>query len=556
MVQSYKKGLNNPVKKFNLTLKMILLICLLIGGIFVMFGLFLRSFITETIEDQVGKRALSVAESVANMPEVKEAFQKEDPASVIQDIVSPIRKQTGAEFIVVGNRKGIRYSHPEPDRLRKRMVGGDNEQALSHGESYISKRVGSLGLSMRGKVPIYDDNHAVIGLVSVGFLNTDIQGIIKRQSKSLWFTMFGIVLLGVTGAIFIAYYIKKLLFHMEPEEISHMLAQKEAILHSTHEGILAVDHLGMITMMNTAAQRILSKQGEKDYTGRSIREIWPHTNLFAVLKNGESHYNREMVLGGSIVLVNHLPIHRGGMIAGVVSTFQKKTDIAHITQELSQVKQYASAQRAQTHEFSNKLYIILGLLELEKDQEAIEFIRKEMNIQQAWSHLLFAYIADPTMQGLLQGKFNQASELGIRMMMQPESQLTYRLSAKKSEALLTGIGNLLENAVEAVKHHEGTKREISIFITDIGEDVIAEIDDSGPGIDQKAAAHIFTQGFSTKSDARRGTGLALTKHVLENVNGALMLEESDLGGACFVLVIPKDGGKTDDGNNSGPDCGG
>src|SRR5690625_2430826 len=138
--------------KFNLKIKMIILISLLIIGIFIIIGLFLRSFLSTKMEDQIGKRALSVAHSVANMPELREAFYLEIPASVIQEMVTPIQQDTGAEFIVVGNKEGIRYSHPEPDHLGKKMVGGDNERALARGESYVSKRTGSLGLSIRGKV--------------------------------------------------------------------------------------------------------------------------------------------------------------------------------------------------------------------------------------------------------------------------------------------------------------------------------------------------------------------------------------------------------------------
>src|SRR5690625_627154 len=401
--------------KFNLKIKMIILISLLIIGIFIIFGLFLRSFLSTTMEDQIGKRALSVAQSVANMPELREAFHLEAPATLIQEMVTPIQQDTGAEFIVVGNKEGIRYSHPEPDHLGKKMVGGDNRRALVKGESYVSKRTGSLGLSIRGKVPIYDENNTVIGLVSVGFLNEEVQGIIKSQSKSVWATLLGIVLLGIIGAILISHYIKKLLSDMEPEEISRLVLQKEAILQSTHEGIIAVNDKGLITMINTAAQEILfnHKTDANEFIGTSIKELLPHTDIYHVLTDGGSHYNREMILGENIVLVNRTPIQSEAAIIGAVSTFRKKTEIEHVTKELLQIKQYANAQRAQTHEFSNKLYIILGLLQLEKCQEAIDFIKKETHIQQKWSRSLSKYIADPTIHGLLQGKFNQANELGI-----------------------------------------------------------------------------------------------------------------------------------------------
>lgn len=129
------------------------------------------------------------------------------------------------------------------------------------------------------------------------------------------------------------------------------------------------------------------------------------------------------------------------------------------------------------------------------------------------------------------------------MSLDPNSQLSYRFAGDKQEGLLTALGNLIGNAMEAVKGTADTEREIMIFLTDIGDDVVIEIDDSGSGIPKAYAAHIFDQGFSTKEKANRGTGLALSQHMLREVGGDIMLEDTELGGACFVMMIPKDGGQ-------------
>lgn len=500
------------------------------------------------MEDQVGKRALSVAESVANMPEIQDAFQLDNPSSTIQDIVQPIQKDTGAEFIVVGNQEGIRYSHPDPEKLGKHMVGGDNKRAL-HGKSYISKRTGSLGLSIRGKTPIYGQDGEVAGLVSVGFLSEDVKGMIKRQSTSVWLTLAGILLLGVIGAIVIAHYIKRLLYDMEPEEIAHVLGQKEAILQSTHEGIIAVDRAGAVSMINRAAQQIIFPEASDNNAliGKSIKNILSHTGLFAVLRSGERHYNQEIILGDNVVLVNRMPIFHRNRIVGAVSTFRKKTELENVTNELQQIQQYANAQRAQAHEFSNKLYTILGLLQLDQTDEAINYIKKENNTQSKWSQFLVHHVRDSMIQGLLQGKYNQANELGIKMTVHPESQLNSPIKPEKRDALLTALGNVIENAMEVLKQETQTEREIMIFFTDMGEDIVVEIDDSGPGIPGHEVDRIFEQGYSTKKGSRNGTGLALSKHVLQKADGNILLEEGDLGGACFIITIPKD----KDGQNDG-----
>lgn len=525
---------------------MIVLISILITGIFIIFGLFLQAFISDTLENQIGKRALGVAKSVANIPQLREAFQMEEPQSVIQEIVAPIEKETEAEFIVVGNTESIRYSHPNPDNIGKRMVGEDNEQALLNGESYVSVEEGSLGLSIRGKTPVLSENGEIIGVVSVGYLNEDVQEIIKDQSQSLWITLSLIILLGVFGAIFISHYIKNMLSNMEPEEISHLIIEKEAILQSAHEGIIAVNNKGLITMMNITAQQLLFQQQvvKDNYIGKAIQDIVPGLNIPDNQGLRRGIYDREIVLGENVVLVNQTPMYRKETIIGKVLTFREKTELEGIIDELSRVKQYANAQRAQTHEFSNKLYTILGLLQLNQSQEAIDFIQKESKIRQKWQRFLTGNITDPLIQAIFEGKFNQANELGINMSIHPDSQLSYRFSEEKKDVLLTALGNLIENAIEAVKGQESDKRNISILFTDIGNDILVEVEDSGPGIATVDIPHIFDQGFSTKNGVNRGIGLALTYQAIKRIGGRIMLEESDMGGACFVMIIPKKGEAT------------
>lgn len=534
--------------KCNLRLKMILLISLLIIGICSIFGVFLEHFIGKMAEDQTGKRALSLAHSIANIPEIQSAFRSNSPSVVIQPIVKSIQRKSGAEFIVVGDKQEIRQSHPNESIIGAKMVGSDNERALLHGESYVSKVEGTLGLSIRGKVPIFDEGK-IVGIVSVGFLNNDVHRIVSEDSKSLWLTLCLIVLFGITGAVFIASYIKKLLHNMEPEEISHLYLQKEAILQSTHEGIIAVaNDDGVISAMNKAAKDILftdTKQRQMNYAGASIHEIVPSLHSEAQGKHRSHLVNREMVLGEDIVLVNQTPIVREDAVTGSVYTFRKKTELETVTEELSRIRQYANAQRAQTHEYSNKLHIILGLVQNRRLKEAIDFIKKESNMQQARLTFLTEKVTDPLLQALFQGKFNQANELNISMVIHPDSRLEGSFADEKQDALLTALGNIIENALEAVRLKEEGQRKVAIFFTDIGEDCIFEIEDSGSGVAETDIPRIFEQGFSTKQGSHRGVGLALSKLMLNGVGGEILLEagEGELGGACFIIMIPKDEGK-------------
>lgn len=517
--------------RFSLRGKMILLISLLIATVSLLFAFLLHELLSDTIEDQVGKRALSIAHSVAEISELQDAFALEDPAAIIQDIVAPIMDKTEAEFIVVGNLEGIRYSHPDPEKIGDEMVGGDNERALRYGESYVSKQRGTLGLSIRGKVPVYKDGE-IVGVVSVGILNNSVQTLIDHRSRSLWLTLGLVLLIGIAGAVLISSYIKRLLGNMEPEEISSLYTRQQAILQSTHEGILATDASNRITLINAAAKEILDDSPEA-VPGGSADSLLPVPE-----DSDEAYQGREMVLGNQTVVANRTPIAGSGAYAGSVITFRRKSDLQKITEELSRIRQYANTQRAQTHEHSNKMHIILGLLINGRSDEAIDYIRKENSMQTGQLKFLEEHLSDPLIQALLQGKQSRAAELGIRLSINPDSRLSHELSEARQDALLTALGNVIENAFEAVREKPGGKRAVSVYFTDLGNDVLFEVEDTGGGVAPGNFDRLFRSGFSTKNGESRGIGLALSRQSLLEAGGEITYEEGE-SGACFIISIPK-----------------
>ncbi|TWT01514.1 sensor histidine kinase [Planomicrobium sp. CPCC 101079] len=535
-----QKQLNQPSNALNLKATMILLIGSLILAIVLVMGVFLDYFMTDTLETQLGERALSVAESIALNPAIAQAFSEDDPAAIIQPLISPIQQSIDAEFIVVGNMDEIRYSHPNLEQIGRKMVGEDNERALLKGETYLSKATGSLGSSLRAKVPIYSENK-IIGVVSVGFLADDIQTLISNYNKELWLMLLAIGLVAAIAAIGIASYLKHKLHGLEPEEISRLLLQKETILQSTHEGIIAVNSKGQITLLNHMAQQLLFGRdvSADKLIGEPISQVLPTSDLPEILATQKSHYDKERRYGSHAVYVNSGPIFYENTLVGAVSTFRNKTEIDQLTKELSQVKQYANALRAQTHEFSNKLYTISGLVHLNKKQEVLEFIRMENDIQQEWIRQLIGKVSDPLISGILLGKLNQASEQQVQLAIDPDSRLKTPLSDLQKDALLAAIGNLIDNALDAVKEKPAENRCISLYFTDVGTDILLEIDDSGPGIPSESESRMFDEGFSSKTGRDRGYGLSTTKRLAELAGGELHAEESDLGGACFIVSLPK-----------------
>ncbi len=515
---------------------LLLVVVLLLGGTFYL-------FMVEYIENQVGKRALSVAQTIAQMPQIREGFSEKEPWRTIQPLVEKVRKQTGAEFIVVGNKQGIRYSHPLPDRIGKSMVGGDNDRALLRGESYISKAIGSLGPSLRGKVPIRDARGDIIGIVSVGFLLSDIDQLVQSYFKRIIIVLILVFFIGISGAAWLAKQVKRSIFGLEPEEISALYQERHAVLESVREGIIVVNSTGLVSLINQSAVKILELPPRQKIVGRPIQDFLPHTRMLEVLKTGEAELDREVNLNGKELVVSRLPIRDQSRVIGAVASFRLKSEIDQLSRELSQVMQYVEALRAQTHEFKNTLYTISGLIQLESYQEAIELIHRESENHQDQVARVMQKVSDPRLGAILIGFYNRARELKVDFMIAQESSLQKIPPAISHSALVSILGNLITNAFEAVVDQEESRRKVKLFITDIGDDLLFEVEDTGPGVSRDIIPAIFERGFSTKKTSageQRGFGLAKVKELVLELGGTIAVEKGEWGGAVFAVSLPKE----------------
>src|SRR5829696_8874811 len=76
---------------------------------------------SKQLDEQYGARVLAIAESVAALPSIREAFDDPEPAEAIQPLAEAIRQASNASFVVVANSDKIRYSHPNPDNIGKQL---------------------------------------------------------------------------------------------------------------------------------------------------------------------------------------------------------------------------------------------------------------------------------------------------------------------------------------------------------------------------------------------------------------------------------------------------
>lgn len=95
--------------------------------------------------------------------------------------------------------------------------------------------------------------------------------------------------------------------------------------------------------------------------------------------------------------------------------------------------------------------------------------------------------------------------------------------------------NLLLNAVDAAG--AGGKLAIDVRARD-GWAALA-VADSGPGVPEPLRAQVFDPFFTTKEPGKgTGLGLAIVQRIVEDHGGRILIEDSPLGGASFVITLP------------------
>nr|WP_106781792.1 sensor histidine kinase [Lysinibacillus timonensis] len=490
---------------------------------------------SKQIAEDRGRLALELSKSISFMPTIITAFGTENPSKTIQPLVEKIRQETGAEFIVVGNKDRIRYSHPEEAEIGKQMVGGDSERALETGEYYISEARGSLGLSMRGKSPIFNEKGEIIGVVSVGFLVEDIeQQIFKDISKELGISLFTL-LASLLGSYLLSKSIRKDTLGLDPYEIANLYKEKNAVLHSVKEGILSIDKNGMITSMNQRAKKLLGINGSVRHM--KVDELFPSRHLYDVLESGEPRFDRELTWKNKTIIVSCTPIFNEKGVGGVVALFREKTEIEQMINALSEMKTYSEELRAQTHEFTNKLYVLSGLLQLGEYDEAIDMIQGETSVLEFQNQIVFEQIKDTKVQAILLGKLGKASEKKIVFDIDSESYIDKLPNHIRLSQLTLILGNIIDNAFEAVSNI--SKPVVKFFATDIGDDIIFEISDNGKGISEEDMPSLFERGFTSKiGEAPRGYGLSNADDAVKELGGIIEVQNTQ-DNTVFTVYLPK-----------------
>ncbi|MGW7197433.1 sensor histidine kinase [Streptomyces chryseus] len=494
-------------------------------------GLFLAP-LSAQLDQEAMRRALAIAQTTAAQPQLADAVTGSRPAASgpVQAEADRIRRSTGAEYVVVMDGRGVRWSHTDPRQIG-RIVSTDPSEALA-GREVMEIDEGTLGRSARGKVPLRDTAGEIVGAVSVGIEYDSVRARLLAAIPGLLAYAGGALAVGAVAAYLISRRLQRQTHDLAFSDISALLAEREAMLHGIREGVVALDAEGRIRLMNDEAQRLLGLGAQA--TGRPLDEVLGAGRTADVLAGRVTGDDLLTVRGHRVLVTNRMPTDDGGAVA----TLRDRTELERLGRELDSTRGLIDALRAQDHEHANRMHTLLGLLELGMHEEAVRFVTEVAGVRRATAEQITEKIHDPMLAALLVGKATVAAERGVALRLSDATLLPDRLVDPRG--LVTVVGNLVDNALDASAGSPDAVIEVELRAR--GRTAVLRVADGGPGVPAEQRELIFTEGWSTKeppAHGKRGLGLAMVRRLAERQGGSARVGEGAKGGAEFTVVLPE-----------------
>lgn len=529
----------NIRKYFTLSQKIVILITMVVFIALLPSALFTTQRVAQVIYDRVSINAVSINNILCNSDIIIDGLVKIDNSDddLMASYVNEVDNSDEAGVAIYDKNFNLRVFY-NPGKL-----ADFKRSSLELTQKYsVKDKIDwreNYAIPNRAFGYVKDADDKIVGYVVTGYSddilkNSAIDSIIFL----LIMTAFGLSV-GILGAIYLARHVKKILFGLEPEAIAAMLQERNIILDSVREGVITIDDKGMITLVNIEAENLLKDASIVDtdvLVGKHIKDVLKNIQFDSILNEGRIITNAGVKLGDTLFIITSVPLMLNDKIIGAVFTFRKKSVVEELANQLTGFKNYSTALRAQTHEFMNKMHVIMGLIEMKAYDELKTFTKEVAYNRQSEVSYIVTRMKDITLAGFILGKISRSRELDIDFSLSDESELRNELEVPSVHDLVLIVGNIVENAFEALENFDG-ERIVSLSILDFDKEIVITVEDSGPGMDEEVLKNIFTRGYSSKGKGH-GYGLYLVKQSIDNLEGSIDVESVEGEGTTFTVRLP------------------
>ncbi|MFI2200385.1 SpoIIE family protein phosphatase [Streptomyces sp. NPDC020192] len=270
------------------------------------------------------QRSLVGAEMFANAPGTLSAMKSADPSALLQPRAEEARKQAKVNYVIAFSPSGIRWTHPDPRLIGKRVVGSyaDALAGKVHQATYNTPGVGRAVDTM---VPVTDTDGKVVGVVSVGITVKTVNMRVMEQLPLL----FGSAAVGLAlvtgGSALVSRRLRRQTHGLEPAEMTRMYEHHHAVLHSVREGVLVIGGEGRLLLANDEAARLLELP--EDATGRRVTDLGLSQPAAALLASGRAVSDEVVRAGERLLAVNVRPTAPHGGPRSSVATLRDTTEL-------------------------------------------------------------------------------------------------------------------------------------------------------------------------------------------------------------------------------------
>ena len=479
----------------------------------------------------------NVAEAIARSPMLNTKGLT-DIAAVSEYLDTLKETLEDVDVISIVNNDGIRLYHSNHSLIGTRYDGNMPEFANRSAGYYTVDENGPSGSQRRAYAAIYDEGGEPVGFVMAIMLMKNI----KVETFQMLFIFLMITVVAILIELIIAGElsgkVKKRLMGYEPDVFTAMYKMRDNILETLEEGILAVDENGVIQFANDSAVRMLCDDTKTTIVGQNIEtlgdEILSHT-----VKKGDKEFN--VSLAKADIILDRVPIKEDEHVIGAIAVLHNRAEYTKLMEDLSGTRYLVDSMRANNHDFTNKLHVILGLIQMEMYNEASSYIQNITMVQRENISKVMNAVNEPAVAALLIGKIARASELNVSFVLREGCYYSSADMNLPSEMLITVIGNLLDNAFDAMNENGDyqAQKELMFGIYSKPGAVLITVDDTGSGISKEDIAHIFENGYSTKGEGR-GTGLYQVRSMVENFGGKITVETQEGVGSSFSVSFAKE----------------
>ncbi len=481
----------------------------------------------------------NVAEAIAQSPLLGENGSDVVSSAVLTEYLDSLRDTLeDIDVISVVNTDSVRLYHSNHELIGTVYDGTlpsfkENSQGY-----YATNDNGPSGTQRRAYAAIYDEDGNYTGFVMAIMLMENIKTEIVQII--LIFTLITIVaiLMELLISAELSGKIRESLLGYEPDVFTSMFRMRDNILESLDEGIVAVDSKGEVQFVNKSATQMLTGDSkEEKLVGKDISALITSIPSLNLLCNPESSHS--VSSGDDNILIDTIPIKEDDSVIGTVGILHDRKEYTRLMEDLTGTRYLVDSMRANNHDFTNKLHVILGLIQMEMYNEATSYIQNITMVQRETISKVMNCINEPAVAALLIGKIARASELNVKFILREGCYYSSADISVPSEILVTVIGNLIDNAFEAMNDMSyDSQKELLFGMYSKPGALLITTDDTGSGIAEADLDRIFENGFSTKG-VGRGTGLYQVKSLVKNAGGNITVESQKGIGSSFTVSFKK-----------------